>query len=317
MFREVRTYHGYCCQFDINYFKENAQNGTEFVSGIKMSEALDIIVNEENITPDGVVTDGSIMLFIFDAKDNVSLLDSSIIISQGGYFDVNFGVWAIDASDSVKELNIRSRNCVLETDDIHGPGYYFGCISAIIVKKLVETCKCIPSSYNEQLLKLKETYPRCLWEQLSCIYLTFEKVTQNIKTIFTESECYQRCNYVQYDSDVKYLRQQRNFNDLNGNYSRISVHFASHTCMKYRRELLYTWDQMLANLGGIFGLCLGGSIISIIEMVWFLFDILYATVTYRKNVTKVNDFQKNIEKPPNVLSLYRNRKVWERNRFIH
>ncbi|XP_047985848.1 uncharacterized protein LOC125226057 [Leguminivora glycinivorella] len=91
------------------------------------------------------------------------------------------------------------------------------------------------------------------------------------------NDCYQGCDYVEYNPKVQFIRKVNNAN--NKNYTKLAVHYASRTCLKYRRQIIYTWDQMLANLGGIFGLCLGGSFISLIEIVWFLIDLL---VTIKK-----------------------------------
>lgn len=55
-------------------------------------------------------------------------------------------------------------------------------------------------------------------------------------------------------------------------YSRVSVFFKDISCIRYRREIYVSWDSLIASFGGIFGLCLGGSVISMFEMVyWFTF----------------------------------------------
>lgn len=67
-----------------------------------------------------------------------------------------------------------------------------------------------------------------------------------------------------------------------------------------------------ANLGGIFGLCLGGSIVSIMEIIWFLIDLLCTIiheVFKRKNVTpnngkygnKVFVINQSVPKEPNKV----------------
>lgn len=48
-----------------------------------------------------------------------------------------------------------------------------------------------------------------------------------------------------------------------------------------------------ANLGGIFGLCLGGSMISIIELVWFVFDLLYSIIVVWRKTAVVPDKRRN------------------------
>ena len=75
----------------------------------------------------------------------------------------------------------------------------------------------------------------------------------------------------------------------------LKVHFKDLTCIKYRRDMYMTWDGLLglelllfliikntlscildlAAFGGIFGLCLGGSVISLVEMIYYFTLRLY------------------------------------------
>ncbi|PSN41206.1 hypothetical protein C0J52_04176, partial [Blattella germanica] len=50
------------------------------------------------------------------------------------------------------------------------------------------------------------------------------------------------------------------------NASVLHVHFSEFTCMKYARNAYMTWDSVFATFGGIFGLCMGGSVISLFEL---------------------------------------------------
>ncbi|KAH9631339.1 hypothetical protein HF086_001610 [Spodoptera exigua] len=65
-----------------------------------------------------------------------------------------------------------------------------------------------------------EDFSICSWEHYICIYQTivfdiiiFSLVTDmievDIKDIISDSECYQRCDYVEYDSEVEFIKHQR------------------------------------------------------------------------------------------------------------
>lgn len=57
----------------------------------------------------------------------------------------------------------------------------------------------------------------------------------------------------------------------------LHVYFKELTCNKYRREVILTWDGLLATLGSVVSLCLGGSLISLIEIVYyFTFQLFVA-----------------------------------------
>ncbi|XP_047020529.1 sodium channel protein Nach-like [Helicoverpa zea] len=270
MFRSVLTLAGHCCQFDIPYFKEHTDNQTNFISGLDSTEALDIIVK-------GQGHNGYSVLYVYDYENRVTLVDSYFSLTPESFFDVNVYVWAIDSSTYVKALPLSGRKCICFQDQGTGGGFHQGCMTRLILKRVVNRCRCLPFGYSSKELDSEE-FAKCAWEHYICIYQTIEMIEVDIKDIISDSECYQRCDYVEYSTEVEFVRNQRNFKKLNENNSRVLVHFGQNTCMKYRREVLYTWDQMLANLGGIFGLCLGGSIISVIEIIWFLTEILCSII---------------------------------------
>ncbi|XP_038210581.1 uncharacterized protein LOC119831349 [Zerene cesonia] len=292
MFREVFTINGYCCQFDITHFTEFAENDTNFNAGVEITEAIDVLVDTRKVYPNRTFGDGFMMLYIFDEMNKLSLLDSSIILTPSTYFDVTVDVWIIDSSSDVKALTLNGRKCFLETDGIIGmhSSSYQHCVTSFILKKVVEYCHCLPFDLTRHVFE--EEYPRCTWEKLLCVHQILAKVQGNIRSIISENACYQKCDYVQYETKAEYIKEQRAVSGYGG-LSRVTVHYANNICIKYRREVLYTWDQMLANLGGIFGLCLGGSIISIMEVIWFLLDLMIAAW---KNMTKHRIGSKNVRK---------------------
>lgn len=65
------------------------------------------------------------------------------------------------------------------------------------------------------------------------------------------------------------------------NLTTVLVHFRDLTCIRYRRDVYMTWDGLFASFGGIFGLCLGGSIMSLVEMAYF-FTIRLTLTIYRR-----------------------------------
>lgn len=72
------------------------------------------------------------------------------------------------------------------------------------------------------------------------------------------------------------------------NLTTMAVHFRDLTCILYRRDVYQTWDGLFASFGGIFGLCLGGSILSLVEMSYF-FTIRLTLIIYRRIVNMNKD----------------------------
>ncbi|XP_060801070.1 uncharacterized protein LOC132901907 [Amyelois transitella] len=274
MFKQVFLVSTYCCQFDMNYFKENADGETNFISGMQITEALEVFVDGRKYKPGRNEIEGHVLLYVFDARDTITFLDNSMVITPSSQFDVNVHVWTIDSSDYVKDLSVESRGCILETISMGETIIIHVCVTAHDLRV--------------------DIHKQCSWERLICIHESIHKVLGNMKGVIADSDCYERCDYTQYDTDVKYTQQRRRFDEVSEGFAKINVHFGDNICMKYRREVLYTWDQVLANLGGIFGLCLGGSIISLIELIWLIFDLLLNAV--RNFLTKNVNSRKNSEK---------------------
>lgn len=76
------------------------------------------------------------------------------------------------------------------------------------------------------------------------------------------------------------FRRNANMSD----YVSLRVYYKDKTCAQYKRTVVFTWDATLAAFGGIFGLCTGGSIISIIEVA-FYFVFHYFVIGFAQKST--------------------------------
>lgn len=76
----------------------------------------------------------------------------------------------------------------------------------------------------------------------------------------------------------------------------VKVYFPETDSVLYKTDVLYAWYDIVSDYGGILGLFLGCSIIS-------LFEILYFTsVRFYQNLTNSTSFMKNFQKQkPNVF----------------
>lgn len=106
----------------------------------------------------------------------------------------------------------------------------------------------------------------------------------------------QPTQYVRQKYSSKYLaipeheipQQMRTNNTEYWRFSKVQVFFKDISCIKYRREIYMTWDALIASFGGIFGLCFGGSVISLFEMFYYFtfrwwHRILVLTMRKRRN----------------------------------
>lgn len=74
-------------------------------------------------------------------------------------------------------------------------------------------------------------------------------------------------------------------------YVSLRVYYKDKTCVQYKRTVVFTWDASLAAFGGIFGLCTGGSIISIIEVAYY-FVFHYFVIGFAQKSTTTTAVRK-------------------------
>lgn len=56
--------------------------------------------------------------------------------------------------------------------------------------------------------------------------------------------------------------------------------------MEYTRNIYISWDMFVASIGGIFGLCLGGSVMSLLEIIYHISDSIVYNFYNRKKKIK-------------------------------
>lgn len=90
----------------------------------------------------------------------------------------------------------------------------------------------------------------------------------------------------------------------------LKVHFKDISCIKYRRDVYLTWDGLFGNkglsilksliklliylsasFGGIFGLCLGGSVLSFVEFLYFFTFRLWNNLRTGRKSARISSFR--------------------------
>lgn len=87
---------------------------------------------------------------------------------------------------------------------------------------------------------------------------------------FTQNDCLPECNSIDYSYDVinEKMKPERNDTMYDIRYS-ASVYFGSDEFVAYKRFESYGTVGLLSNIGGLLGLFLGLSALSVIETIYF------------------------------------------------
>ncbi|KAI8123237.1 Pickpocket protein 19 [Lucilia cuprina] len=99
--------------------------------------------------------------------------------------------------------------------------------------------------------------------------------------------CLIPCNSVEYFTSITTLPLSDEItNDTSVKVYKVDVHYQSEVLIQYRTSMEFTSIDLIANFGGIFGLCLGASLVSAVELLYYatfgfglyLYDNNYFTI---------------------------------------
>ncbi|KAJ6633823.1 Pickpocket protein 19, partial [Pseudolycoriella hygida] len=185
------------------------------------------------------------------------------------------------ASKGVLSLQPSERNCLVP-DEVHkskyetlpGTQYFFtNCICNCRMHYLISTCNC-----TVDFLYPSADYQQCKLTDLKCLFdnndlFNHEKPsTEN--QYFSDKEdgmvcdCLPECESVDYELDV--TPSKGSDDDDMDNRIILDVHFDQSTMFKYRTDVVFDWLDLMVGFGGIAGLFLGISLMSIAEIFFYL-----------------------------------------------
>uniref|UniRef100_A0A182FFS7 Uncharacterized protein n=1 Tax=Anopheles albimanus TaxID=7167 RepID=A0A182FFS7_ANOAL len=248
MFRRTKIYTGYCCSFNADPFLEPVNTRSKernppksiYVTGIGKGEGLSVLldIGEAYYTATNRFTYG-IEVFVHQSFDFPDASDYTAIVERGMETDVSALPIIVSASPALRDVPINIRGCAFNDEGNMTealPYTFSNCMIECEQRYIAKFCKCIPLFKQVDELQAILQVPVCGFHDLPCL-------------MDVKGQC---------------AGPELNFSA----YGSLHVHFRSTNCLKYRREPFLTWKTLVATFGGIFGLCMGGSILSLVEMLY-------------------------------------------------
>ncbi|XP_053674695.1 sodium channel protein Nach-like [Anopheles nili] len=297
LFRRTKIFAGYCCSFNVDGFLEPVftrpknPNRTEniYVSGIGKGEGLSVLVDigERFYTASERFSNG-IEVFVHRSFDFPDFSDYTTIVQRGMETDLSILPSIVAASPSLRTVPLAVRGCAFGDEGnstTSVPYTYSNCMNECETRYIAGMCSCIP--LFKQTVELQEVLqvPICGFRDLTCLlnikqHVTFtsenvgEMIASDSRFINVVCNCYPSCTIEKNEvlaiqntvSKPQHNKYKPEFNFTA--YGVLHVHFRSTSCLKYKREPFVTWQTLVATFGGIFGLCMGGSILSLVEMLY-------------------------------------------------
>ncbi|XP_055305980.1 pickpocket protein 28-like [Sitodiplosis mosellana] len=151
-------------------------------------------------------------------------------------------------------------------------------------------CECVKFSMPRDIdTKICGASKISCYEEANYNFYT-EDIGDSSKSYRDECNCLPACVSIEYDAEVdrnKYdleiLQQNLGTSNMEVRPSRVSIFFRDHQVEKKQRKELYSRTDFLAVCGGLLGLFLGVSVLSVIEFIYFFTLRLFLNVQNAKS----------------------------------
>ncbi|XP_050053642.1 pickpocket protein 19-like [Aphis gossypii] len=210
-------------------------------------------------------------------------LGSDMVVMAGNFGNIN--VWGdrIYNTHRTKKLKPKQRNCYFGDESSTGMGtnYYLrrNCRTACYLFHMINHCGCYVEAMFG-LMKQNDTLRPCNAEDLLCLskknqyfnnYIPFEQPSFFMKDKpGLKCECMPDCIHQMYIPELTIAEHTVSTIDNSSSSILIDLHFKQSACILYRSDLILGWLDLLVSFGGCAGLFLGGSLLSFIELIYFL-----------------------------------------------
>ncbi|XP_067203068.1 pickpocket protein 28-like [Linepithema humile] len=299
IFKTVKSKEGFCCAFNSHYYLNiehksdyTYNNSTDFnvtsedlpgvqeilkAPGSGRDVGLAVALNVERDTYKATsrpYVGATIM--IHDAIDFPDIGTQFASVPPGHVLAISVSGTSIKSAENLRNLPLEKRLCYFG-DEIPGETYYSyqSCVSECVAKYTQSVCNCLPFYYP----KMRKGMKTCYFPDIECLLNARKSTSKHVKSTGTVQgtcrECLPQCSDMLYHINVENIKMDDvGFDsdithDLDvHNISFAYVFFGDVSYVEYRKESSISWDSLIASFGGIFGLCLGGSVISVIELIY-------------------------------------------------
>ncbi|XP_059617760.1 sodium channel protein Nach [Phlebotomus argentipes] len=202
-------------------------------------------------------------------------------------------------TEEARQLSIGQRKCIFP-NEVRIKNFPFdedytftGCMMDCRIEKAVKLCKCLPPFYHSIPGSLT---PYCTAKDLSCL----SRFARNITQITDCRQCELSCLNTVYDVDK--LTKASNAESAHDGGAYINVEYLTWPIIRYKREVLFGWVDLLVSFGGIAGLFLGFSLLSGVEILYY-FSLRAFCMIYKDRQVLEDIEQEKANRPPQRVNL--------------
>ncbi|XP_011187206.2 sodium channel protein Nach [Zeugodacus cucurbitae] len=271
-----RTFFGYCCSFNLNQPGLN-YTGKYALSGLFDGLSLILYYNDTNYGELGAYSDGfKVLLSENDAFPSAHAVIKFTPLKQETF--VGIRPTETYCSKEVKALSVEERQCVLSHEfPLKHFEKYVGvnCELECRLQNMLKICGCLTYFFYTN-----DTQERiCSFKDIPCLLDNFATIIGR----YRNSQCYcpNSCELIDFNVELTNADLQIDiptvdqfYNGMQENYSVVHIFINNQIYRRIRRDLLSNMVTLVSNLGSAFSLFVGISMISIVEVIYYLTVVL-------------------------------------------
>ncbi|XP_037725196.1 sodium channel protein Nach [Drosophila subpulchrella] len=281
-FEPIYTEHGFCYAFN-SRFKSTA------TEDLKTGAPHDLYETDKKWAL-FFVPNSTSSIFIFSNEEYFgSDFNAQIDWSEPQLVEVRISKKNTYTTDDARQLSIGQRKCIFSDEvklNYFPDAYTFSsCMKQCRMNKAIKLCKCNPPFY-----KPIANVPMCMVKDFDCL----DEFKTNITNIKDCLQCELSCSKTVFNIDklIKIVDRP----EAQG----VLVEFLTWPIIRYKREVLFGWVDLLVSFGGIASLFLGFSLLSGVEIIYY-FTLRACCMVYknRKELYEIEE-QIRLEPPPKI-----------------
>ncbi|KAL3285484.1 hypothetical protein HHI36_000016 [Cryptolaemus montrouzieri] len=269
IFEESYTLDGLCCSY--NYYGSRFSFKPNYTAYTGWKSGLTVTINPmlQKVHHSSTYATG-VKVTIHNSLEFPGFETTSKVVSAGHTFMFQIAGTKLINSQDVKDLTIDQRQCVYAAErplEHHNYYYISNCMAELHAKNFEDVCGCVPFYYAFS------TKPKCNITKIPCI----QRYRKDYGKALNHMACPARCEsilyrvYTAYSSlnNVSLALSEENERKVPVKSGiRVNIFFiGTHTLLS---RTVYTSPlQLLSSIGGIYGLYLGCSFITILEIIYY------------------------------------------------
>ncbi|XP_031627738.1 sodium channel protein Nach [Contarinia nasturtii] len=164
-------------------------------------------------------------------------------------------------TEDARQLSIRQRKCIfpdeMKLEYYSGEYIFTSCMMECRIKKSIKFCGCVPPFYRQ----IKNS-KYCTVKDLKCL----SRFAENITDVRDCNRCELSCANTVYEIEKLSKTTADPSKPLD---TFVNVEYLTWPIIRYKREVLFGWVDLLVSFGGIAGLFLGFSLLSGVEIIYY------------------------------------------------